>query len=60
MRGTLSDQPALYGVIARIRDLGLTLISLLVCQLTGGWWWRMWGIQAVLKREKLLCDTPHA
>jgi len=28
MRGTLTDQPALFGVLARIRDLGLTLVEL--------------------------------
>ena len=27
LRGILADQAALYGVLARIRDLGLTLIS---------------------------------
>jgi hypothetical protein len=27
LRGELSDQPALFGVLARVRDLGLTLIS---------------------------------
>jgi hypothetical protein len=25
--GTVADQPALYGLIARLRDLGLTLLS---------------------------------
>lgn len=28
LRGMLADQATLYGVLARIRDLGLTLISL--------------------------------
>ena len=27
LRGVIQDQPALYGVLDRIRDLGLTLIS---------------------------------
>ncbi len=27
LSGRLSDQPALYGVLNRIRDIGLTLIS---------------------------------
>ncbi len=26
-RGTIADQPALYGLLGKIRDLGLTLIS---------------------------------
>ncbi len=27
LRGVLADQPALFGVLGKIRDLGLTLIS---------------------------------
>lgn len=27
LRGTIADQSELYGLLARIRDLGLTLIS---------------------------------
>ncbi len=27
LRGEIADQPALFGVLAKIRDLGLTLIS---------------------------------
>ena len=27
LRGEMSDQPALFGVLGKIRDLGLTLIS---------------------------------
>ncbi len=27
LRGVMADQPALYGVLGKIRDLGLTLIS---------------------------------
>ncbi len=27
LRGVMADQPALFGVLGRIRDLGLTLIS---------------------------------
>jgi hypothetical protein len=27
LRGEMTDQPALFGVLGRIRDLGLTLIS---------------------------------
>ncbi len=27
LRGQVADQPALFGVLGRIRDLGLTLIS---------------------------------
>lgn len=27
LRGELADQPALFGVLGKIRDLGLTLIS---------------------------------
>jgi hypothetical protein len=27
MQGRLADQPALFGVLAQIRDLGLTLVS---------------------------------
>jgi hypothetical protein len=27
LRGVMADQPALFGVLGRIRDLGLTLVS---------------------------------
>jgi hypothetical protein len=27
-RGEMADQPALFGVLAKVRDLGLTLISI--------------------------------
>ncbi len=27
LRGTLADQPALYGLLSRIRDMGLLLLS---------------------------------
>lgn len=27
LRGTVADQAALYGIIARLRDLGLVLVS---------------------------------
>ncbi len=27
LRGQIADQPALFGVLGRVRDLGLTLIS---------------------------------
>lgn len=31
LEGDLRDQPALYGLLAKVRDLGLSLISVDVC-----------------------------
>lgn len=49
LTGTVCDQAALHGILAKINNLGLTLIS--VSQLPD-------GEQSVVEKKKASCDDP--
>ena len=37
MVGLVADQPALHALLARVRDLGLTLLVVRMCEPDGSW-----------------------